>query len=265
MTAGAALLRDNCVIAEFTLNDKKTHSQTLLPMIDEIVKFTGINMRELDAIAISAGPGSYTGLRIGSATAKGFGLALNIPLIEVSTLEAMACVCRGYSGLVCPVIDARREQVYTGVWKAGESSGASGMPEDTLSRPLCLLEPELLTLTELGEKLKEILEKQNIADPVLFTGDAAAHAVSVLGPAVPCRKAAPTHLYPRAAAVAALGAAMAKAGELVGAAEHRPVYLRKTQAERQRDAGIYTKGSIIPGEGKIAEACPGGEKGEADV
>ena len=89
MTAGAALLRDNCVIAEFTLNDKKTHSQTLLPMIDEIVKFTGINMRELDAVAISAGPGSYTGLRIGSATAKGFGLALNIPLIGIDVAKKL--------------------------------------------------------------------------------------------------------------------------------------------------------------------------------
>ena len=82
-------------------------------MIDEVVKMTETNLKELDAIAISAGPGSFTGLRIGSATAKGLCLALDKPLVEVSTLEAMAFGCGPYNGLICPMIDARRRQVYT--------------------------------------------------------------------------------------------------------------------------------------------------------
>ena len=114
LTAGAAIIKDDVVLAEYSVSFKKTHSQTLLPMIDEVVKMTETNLKELDAIAISAGPGSFTGLRIGSATAKGLCLALDKPLVEVSTLEAMAFGCGPYNGLICPMIDRESVSPYYG-------------------------------------------------------------------------------------------------------------------------------------------------------
>ena len=114
MVASAAIVEDGSLIAEYTVNHKKTHSQTLLLMIDEIVRMTEVNLQEVDGIAISAGPGSFTGLRIGSATAKGLGLALNKPLLHIPTLDAMAWQLWGCDALVCPIMDARRGQVYGG-------------------------------------------------------------------------------------------------------------------------------------------------------
>ncbi len=90
LVASAAIVEDDVLIAEYTTDYKKTHSQTLLPMLDEIRQMIDLDLHTIDAIAISAGPGSFTGLRIGAATAKGLGLALNLPLVEVPTLEGLA-------------------------------------------------------------------------------------------------------------------------------------------------------------------------------
>ena len=117
LVASAAVTEDDVTVAEYTVNFKKTHSQTLLPMIDQIAAMTELDMDSVDAIAVSGGPGSFTGLRIGSATAKGLGLALKKPLIHVPTLDAMAWNLYGASGLICPVMDARRNQVYTGIYR----------------------------------------------------------------------------------------------------------------------------------------------------
>ena len=108
LVASVALVSDGIMVAEYTTNFKKTHSQTLLPMIDEIVKMTGIALKEIDAIAVAAGPGSFTGLRIGSSTAKGLGLALGKPIIPVPTVEGIAYNLFGMNKLVCPIMDARR-------------------------------------------------------------------------------------------------------------------------------------------------------------
>ena len=117
LVASVAIVTDDVITAEYTVNLKKTHSQTLLPMIDEIVKMLEVPLESIDAIAVSGGPGSFTGLRIGSATAKGLGLALNKPLIHVPTLDATAYNLFGASGLICPIMDARRNQVYTGIYR----------------------------------------------------------------------------------------------------------------------------------------------------
>ena len=114
---GALDGKDARTIAEYTVNYKKTHSQTLLPMLDEVVKMTELSLDSNDAIAVAAGPGSFTGLRIGSATAKGLGLALDKPLIPVPTLEGLAYNLCGTDGIVCPIMDARRSQVYTGIYR----------------------------------------------------------------------------------------------------------------------------------------------------
>ena len=134
---------DDQVIAEYTVNYKKTHSQTLLPMLDEIVKMTELDLHTVDAIAVAGGPGSFTGLRIGSATAKGLGLALEKPLIHIPTLEGLAYNLCGIADVVCPIMDARRGQVYAGIY---EFDG----------QKLHILEDQMaVPIEELGEKLKK--------------------------------------------------------------------------------------------------------------
>lgn len=117
MVASVAIVQDDVIIAEYTMNHKKTHSETLLPMIDEIVKTSETKLEELDAIAIAAGPGSFTGLRIGAATAKGLAMAVDKPIIPIKTCEGLAFNMWGAEGLICPIIDARRNQVYTGLYR----------------------------------------------------------------------------------------------------------------------------------------------------
>ena len=149
LVAGVAVLesenekKDAQTIAEYTVNYKKTHSQTLLPMLDEIVKMTELDLDTIDAIAIASGPGSFTGLRIGSATAKGLGLALKKPLVEVPTLEGLAYNLCGTEGLICPIMDARRGQVYTGIYACADNE-------------LKVMEEQMaVPIEELAEKLKK--------------------------------------------------------------------------------------------------------------
>lgn len=117
IVASVAVVEDDVLVAEYTINYKKTHSQTLLPMLDEIVKMTELDLESIDAIAVAAGPGSFTGLRIGSATAKGLGLALKKPLVAIPTVEGLAYNLYDTPGLICPIMDARRKQVYTGIYR----------------------------------------------------------------------------------------------------------------------------------------------------
>ena len=117
LVASAALLEDDTLIAEYTVNYKKTHSQTLLPMVDEIVKMTETDLNTIDAIAVAKGPGSFTGLRIGAATVKGLALALDKPVVGVPTVEGLAMNLFGTEKLICPIMDARRNQVYTGIYR----------------------------------------------------------------------------------------------------------------------------------------------------
>ena len=117
LVAGAAVVEDGVLLAEYSTNYKKTHSQTLLPMLAQLRDMIDLDLNTLDAVAIASGPGSFTGLRIGSATAKGLGLALGKPLVEVPTLEGLAWNLWGSSMLVCPLMDARRGQVYSGVYE----------------------------------------------------------------------------------------------------------------------------------------------------
>ena len=117
IVASVAIVEEDNLIAEYTVNYKKTHSQTLLPMLDELAKMTELDMDTIDAIAVAAGPGSFTGLRIGSATAKGLGLALKKPLVEIPTVDALAYNLYDAKALICPIMDARRSQVYTGIYR----------------------------------------------------------------------------------------------------------------------------------------------------
>ena len=216
MVASVALVTDDITMAEYTVNFKKTHSQTLLPMIDEIVRMLELDLSEVDAIAVSGGPGSFTGLRIGSATAKGLGLALHKPLIHIPTLDAMAYGLSGTSSLLCPIIDARRNQVYTGLYHCEK-------------RLETVLSSWSLVIGEL------VMELEGQEETVTFLGDGVpvlrAFLEERLGDA--CRFA-PAHLNrQRAAAVAALGILYLEEGRTETAMEHKPDYLRKAQAERE--------------------------------
>ncbi|MCD7826789.1 MAG: tRNA (adenosine(37)-N6)-threonylcarbamoyltransferase complex dimerization subunit type 1 TsaB [Clostridiaceae bacterium] len=221
LVASAAVLADDTLVAEFTVNNKKTHSQTLLPMVDQVMKMSGIGLRELDAIAVAAGPGSFTGLRIGSSTAKGMALALEIPIVSVPTLEGLAYRITDWKGVVCPLMDARRNQVYTGVYrvKPGQLDCVAG--QQAAAVPLFLQQ-----LNELGEE-------------VLFLGD----GVPVYEPAIREQltvsyQFAPVHMNRQSAgAVAALGKIYFEQGKTETGREHKPVYLRQSQAERER-AGV---------------------------
>ncbi len=117
LVASVAIVEDDNMLGEYTVNYKKTHSQTLLPMLDEVAKMIELDLNSIDAIAVAAGPGSFTGLRIGSATAKGLGLALDKPLIHIPTVDAIACNLWGHQSLICPLMDARRQQTYTGIYE----------------------------------------------------------------------------------------------------------------------------------------------------
>lgn len=221
LVAGVAVVEDGILLAEYTTDYKKTHSQTLLPMLDEITSMIELDLSTVDAIAISSGPGSFTGLRIGSATAKGLGLALDIPLVEVPTLEGLAWNLWGTERLVCPLMDARRSQVYTAAYEF--------VPRGESFLLQTVIPQAPMDVVELLEKLNEIGRE------VIFLGDGVpvyldlirAHAKVVysLAPAGCNRQ--------RAACIAALGAVYFAAGKAVGAGEHKPEYLRKSQAERE--------------------------------
>lgn len=218
LVASVAVVTDDVVTAEYTVNFKKTHSQTLLPMLKEIVEMAGIELESVDAIAVSGGPGSFTGLRIGSATGKGLGLALKKPLIHVSTVDAMAYNLYGCAAVVCPIMDARRNQVYTGIYQNGDGFQT-------------VKEPCAMDVDDLIEELNEAGQK------VIFLGD----GVPVYKNQIEAKirvpfEFAPAHLNrQRAAAVAALGSRYYEEGRIISAADHAPDYLRKPQAERERE------------------------------
>ena len=218
LVASAAVVENEVTLAEYTVNYKKTHSQTLLPMIDEMMRLLDMEPSAVDAIAVSGGPGSFTGLRIGSATAKGLGLALKCPLIHVPTLDAMAYGLFGASGLICPMMDARRQQVYTGIYRFEE-------------RFEIVMEQSALAVADLAERLNALGER------VIFLGDGVPVYEKQLAETLTVPYCfAPAHVNrQRAASVAALGAVYFAEGKTETAAEHKPDYLRKSQAERERE------------------------------
>lgn len=218
LVASVAVVEEEQMLAEYTVNYKKTHSQTLLPMLDAIGKMTDLDLNTIDAIAVAGGPGSFTGLRIGSATAKGLGLALDKPIVSVPTVDGLAYNLFGTDQLVCPMMDARRSQVYTGVY---EFQG----------RDLKALIPQK---AEAVERMAEELNQMN-------------RGVILLGDGIPVYRGllesllkvpfqfAPAHMNKqRAGAVAVLGARYLAEGRIQSAAEHQPEYLRMSQAERER-------------------------------
>lgn len=223
LVASAAIVEDNVLLAEYTTNYKKTHSQTLLPMLDELRNMMELDLHTIDAIAIASGPGSFTGLRIGSATAKGLGLALQKPIVEVPTLEGLAWNLWGTDRLICPLMDARRNQVYSGVyefWAEGE-------------------EMVLQTIVEqMPIDIVLMIEKLNhFGREVIFLGDGVPVYQETIRKwmRVPYQFAPAGQNRQRAACIASLGAVYYAQGRIVSAAQHQPEYLRKSQAEQEAE------------------------------
>ena len=214
-TASVAICEDGALLSEYTVNNGNTHSETLLPMIESSLGALSLTARDIDLFACSAGPGSFTGVRIGAATIKGLAFGTNKPCVAVSTLEALAYNLVGYSGLICPVMNARRSQVYTALF---ESDG------ENLKR---LTEDEAISIAELDEKLAER------SAPVRFCGDGYDVTVSALKKttAIPTPERA---RYQSAHSVAACALARFRSGESMTDRELVATYLRPCQAERER-------------------------------
>ena len=231
LVASVAVMEDDTMVAEYTMNYKKTHSQTLVPMLDQMSKMIELDLNTIDAIAIASGPGSFTGLRIGSATAKGLGLALNKPIIPVPTVDALAYNLCGNTGVICPIMDARRNQVYTGIYQF-VSDGCEGFVMKILQTQTAVLIQYIVSqLNELGQ-------------PVIFIGDGVPVFKEQLKELMKVPYSfAPAHLSrQRAAAVGALGMIYYKEGKFESAALHEPEYLRMSQAERERAENAKLQG-----------------------
>lgn len=220
--ASVAVWEDGMIRAEFSMNFKKTHSQTILPMLEEVKEKIELDMTSLDAIAVAAGPGSFTGLRIGSATVKGLGFALNKPIVPVPTVDGLAYNLYGTDKVVCPLMDARRNQTYTGLYEYVKN----GTKYD-----INVIKPQCAVMIE------EILNACNaLGREVVFLGD----GVPVFQDAIAKQLTVPYTFAPahmnlqRAAAVADLAAIYFAEGKTQTAQEHAPEYLRLSQAERER-------------------------------
>lgn len=218
LVATVAIVENDQTVAEYTVNHKKTHSQTLLPMLDEIVKMTEFDLSSVDAIAVAGGPGSFTGLRIGAATAKGLGLALKKPLIHIPTVDGLAYNLYGTTGLICPIMDARRSQVYTGFYR---------FENDEFQ----------VVEAQMAVAVQDLIRKLNAyGEKVTFLGDGVPVYEADLKAGLQVEfHFAPAHMNrQRAAAVASLGMRYYQEGKIETAMEHCPDYLRLSQAERER-------------------------------
>lgn len=217
IVATVAVMDEDKLIAEYTINHKRTHSQKIMPMIDTILKDCEIELKDLDYVAVAEGPGSFTGLRIGVSTAKGLAHALDIPVVGVSTLDALAFNMPFCHGLICPILDARRGQVYTAVYK---------WDQEMLYK---VEEPMAVTIEELIEKLESRPEK------VVFFGDGILNNIDRLRKKLGERVVvSPQSIrMPRAASIAQLALRKIQDKEIESFYKLAPQYLRKAEAERQ--------------------------------
>ena len=217
--ASVALMQEGKLLAESYQNTGMTHSQTLMVMAQDLLKTCGYTPQQVEAVAVAAGPGSFTGIRIGVAAAKGFAWGGQIPCYGVSTLEAMALSLGAYDGYVLPVMDARRNQVYNALFLA-ENGKLTRLSED-----------RAIALDDLKQELK------NLQKPIFLVGDGSNLCYNTLLEEIPSLVLPPEHrLHQRASGVCLAAAGMMKAGLPGNGAELTPNYLRLSQAERERAA-----------------------------
>lgn len=217
VACSVALCEDGELIAQSFQNNGLTHSRTLMPMCEDLLKNCGLTLGDVELIAVAAGPGSFTGLRIGVAAAKGLAWSLDKPCVGVSTLEAMAWTAAHMDGDLCPAMDARRGQIYNARFTARD-----GVP----SR---LTPDRAIALADLAQELKGVKKTQ------IIVGDGAALCYNYLQEQSISARLAPPHLRCQSAwGVARAALERARQGELTDAGGLVPVYLRLSQAERER-------------------------------
>ena len=215
--ASVALLEDGKLLGEGYQNTGLTHSQTLMVMAENLLSQCGKTVEDVTAAAVAAGPGSFTGVRIGVAAAKGFAWGREIPCYGVSTLEAMALSLGAYQGYVCPCMDARRSQAYNALFYVNRG---------VLER---VSEDRAISLAELGAELKSLKE------PIFLVGDGSNLCYNTLLESVPNLVLPPEHrMHQRAVGVGLAARKLAEAGDPGDANALTPNYLRLSQAERER-------------------------------
>ena len=212
--ASVALCEDGLLLGELTLNNGNTHSQTLLPMVEFLLNKFELSPADIDLFAAAVGPGSFTGVRIGAATVKGLAFGRKAPCAGVSTLEALAYNLCDHNGLICPVMNARRQQVYTALFRAKDGVLERLMPDSAIA------------IAELDQKLAAFDE------PIRLCGDGYDITLPLLTHAV-----IPTserYRHQSAYSVAQVARKMQNVGELCTDITLSPIYLRLSQAERER-------------------------------
>jgi len=222
--ASVALLQDGNLLGEYMQNSGQTHSRTIMQMAQDLLKNCDLTAKDVDTVACAAGPGSFTGVRIGLAAAKGFAWGRELPLLGVSTLEAMARNVAVAEGVYCAAMDARRDQVYTALF----------LMENGVFRRL--MDDSAISVEELGQKLS------GLKAPKYLVGDGAVLCHKHLSGMLPGLILLPEHLrMQRAAGVALLAWEQLQAGAVISAAEVAPNYLRLSQAERERLKKLETE------------------------
>ena len=214
MVSSVAVATEERVLAELTAETRYTHSETLVPNIDEVLRFADVKREEISAVAVSLGPGSFTGLRIGLAAAKAIAYALSIPLVGVPTLEVLAAAFPSPGAVVAPLIDAQKGNAYFALYRSAENG--------------LVCEKEVVVASP-QEIIDTIAEEKS---PVTLAGDFARKLVAK-GAELPKNAAlAPiTHIMPRAALVAARAMIRLKNGEGKSPMELEPIYVRRSEAE----------------------------------
>ena len=215
--ASVALTENGKLLGESYQNTGLTHSQTLMVMAEDLLKQCGKAVSDLTAVAVAEGPGSFTGVRIGVAAAKGMAWGAELPCYGISTLEAMTVSLGAYQGYICPCMDARRNQVYNALFYVNQGK---------LER---VKEDRAIALSDLSEELKAL------EGPIFLVGDGSVLTHKTLSNEIPALILPPEHrMHQRAVGVALLAEAKAQAGESGDAAALQPNYLRLSQAERER-------------------------------
>ena len=213
--ATVALLNDDTLLGEYVINDKREHSVLLMPMIENLLKDCELTINDIDGFVVSKGPGSFTGLRIGMATIKGLSFGANKPYISLSSLDGLAYSLSYFNGIICPIMDALRENVYTALYKNEDGEFKN------------IMEPTPMELPDLLEMLKEKNEE------VIFTGDGLLKHKEYIKVNFPNAKFATNHVsLTRASSIGELGLNLLKQG-IKDDPNSAPVYLKKPQAERE--------------------------------
>ena len=223
-----ALAQEDRVLGCFYANTGLTHSQTLMPMIEQLLRVSNITTEQLDAIAVNAGPGSFTGVRIGVSAVKGLAFTRDLPCVSVSTLESMASqVACNAESVICTAMDARCQQIYTALFRKNENGELIRLTSD-----------QAMTLAELGN----LLTKQYHDTPIIVVGDGSDLCYKSLKESVPNLSLAPASIrYQNAASTALIGVEKLKRGETVSEEEILPEYLRLPQAERELNSRLSLK------------------------